>query len=438
VRRLYSFLTLVLAPLAFSAVLCRGLRDRRYWTGLLERFGWGPPMVGPAGGSASIWLHAVSLGEVTAAAALVRALRARHPEIPFVLSTATQTGRARAQELFAGEADIRFLPYDTPGSVARFLARIRPRLGVIMETELWPNLLHECRRRGVPVVFASARLTQRSVSRYRRFGTLFSGVWASNTLVAAQTAEDAERFIAIGAARARTQVVGNVKFDMQLGNAIIDQGRALRLRYLGPRPVWVAGSTHAGEEEQLLDAHAALLAEFADALLVLVPRHPQRFDSVSSLLTQRGIRFDRRSLADAVRPEAQVLLVDTVGELAALYAAADVAFVGGSLVPVGGHNLLEPAALGVPVITGPYNANSKEIARLLLETGGAVEVADAPALSGALRRLFADPALRQRVGARGREFVDANRGSVERLIDLIDPLLAAPAPGEPRPAAVNR
>jgi len=191
VRRLYSFLAVVLAPLAFSAVLCRGLRDRRYWTGLLERFGWGPF----AGAAASIWLHAVSLGEVTAAAALVRALRARYPEIPFVLSTATQTGRARAQELFAGEADIRFLPYDTPGSVARFLARIRPRLAIILETELWPNLLHECRRRGVPVVFASARLTERSVSRYRRFGSLFSGVWASSTLVAAQTAEDAERFI---------------------------------------------------------------------------------------------------------------------------------------------------------------------------------------------------------------------------------------------------
>ncbi len=434
VRRLYSLLMTVLAPWAFAAVLCRGLRDRRHWTGLRERFGWGPF----ADAEASIWLHAVSLGEVTAAAALVRALRTRYPQIPLVLSTATQTGRARAQELFAGEVGIRFVPYDTPRSAARFLARIRPRLAIIMETELWPNLLGECRRRGVPVVFASARLTERSVSRYRRLGTLISGVLAANTLVAAQTAQDAERFIAIGAARARTRVIGNVKFDMQLGGAVIDQGRALRARYLGPRPVWVAGSTHGGEEEQLLDAHAALLAELEDALLVLVPRHPQRFDGVSSLLARRGVRFDRRSLADAVRPESQVLLVDTVGELAALYAAADVAFVGGSLVPVGGHNLLEPAALGVPVITGPYNANSREIARLLVETGGAMEVADAAGLSAALRRLFADPALRQRMGARGREFVEAHRGSVERLIELIDPLLAAPASGEPQPAAANR
>jgi 3-deoxy-D-manno-octulosonic-acid transferase len=438
VRRLYSLLMMILAPLAFAAVLCRGLRDRRHWTGLRERFGWGPPTGGPAGGSASIWLHAVSLGEVTAAAALVRALRTRYPQVPFVLSTATQTGRDRAQALFAGEVGIRFLPYDTPGSVARFLARIRPRLAIIMETELWPNLLDECRRRGVPVVFASARLTEKSVTRYRRFGSLFGGVLATNTLVAAQTPEDAERFIAIGATRARTRVIGNVKFDMQLGDTIIDQGRALRLRYLGPRPVWVAGSTHGGEEEQLLAAHAALLHELKDALLILVPRHPQRFDGVSSLLARRGIPFDRRSVADAVRPDAQVLLVDTVGELAALYAAADVAFVGGSLVPVGGHNLLEPAALGVPVLMGPYNANSREIARLLVQAGGALEVADAPALSGALRRLFADPAIRQRMGARGREFVDAHRGSVERLVRLIEPLLAAPLPGEPRAAAANR
>ncbi len=437
-RSLYSLLTVILAPVAFSAALCRGLRDRRHWTGLLARFGWGPPPGGPTGATVSIRLHAGSLGEVTAAAALVRALRARCPESPFVLSTSTQTGRARAQELFAGEADVRFLPYDTPGSVARFLARIRPRLGIILETELWPNLLHQCRRRGVPVVFASARLTQRSVSRYRRFGNLFRDLWAGNTLVAAQTAEDAERFIAIGAPRARTHVTGNVKFDMRVGEAVIEQGRALRLRYLGRRPVWVAGSTHAGEEEQVLDAHAALLPEFAGALLVLVPRHPQRFDSVSNLLKRRGLTFDRRSTADAVRPDAQVLLVDSVGELAAFYAAADVAFVGGSLVPVGGHNLLEPAALGVPVITGPYNANSADIARLLLETGGALEVPDASALSGALHRLLADPALRRQVGARGREFVDAHRGSVERLIDLIDPLLAAPAPGEPPPAAVHR
>ncbi len=437
-RRLYSLLIVLLAPLVFAIALFRGLRDRSHWSNLRERFGWGLF----ADGAPSIWLHAVSLGEVTAAASLVRALRARYPAIPFVLSTATATGRARAQALFGDEIGIRFLPYDTPGSVRRFLKRIRPRLAIIMETELWPNLLHECRRCGVPVVFASARLTPKSVARYRRIGALIRGALSENTLVAAQTPEDAERFIAIGADRSRTHVIGNVKFDIELGDSIIEKGRQLRARYIGPRPVWIAGSTHGGEEEQLLDAHAALQggqaqALPAQALLMLVPRHPQRFESVSNLLVRRGIRFDRRSVADAVRPEAQVLLVDTVGELAALYAAADVAFVGGSLVPVGGHNLLEPAALGVPVVTGPYNANSKEIARLLVEGGGAVEVQDAAALVEVLRKFLADPALRQQVGARGREFVERHRGSVARLLDLIAPLLAAPPPVAPLPVAAS-
>ncbi len=432
-RRLYSLLTLLAAPAAFAVVLCRGLRDRSYWRHLGERFGWGAF----AGGSPCIWLHAVSLGEVTAAAALVRALRTRYPSIPLVLSTATPTGRARAQSLFGGEIGIRFLPYDTSGSVRRFLARIRPRLAIIMETELWPNLLHECRRRGVPVVLASARVTAKSVSRYRRLGTLFSRAVAGSRLVAAQTAEDAGRFIAIGADPARTHVIGNVKFDIQPGPLVLEQGRELRMRYVGSRPAWIAGSTHGGEEEQLLDAHAALLAKSANALLMLVPRHPQRFESVANLLERREMRFDRRSITQAVRTEAQVLLVDTVGELAALYAAADVAFVGGSLVPVGGHNLLEPAALGVPVITGRYNANSGDIARALVLAGGAVEVADAQELSQILQQFFADPERRRRAGACGREFVERHRGSVARLLGLMEPLLSEPPAAPPLPAAAR-
>jgi 3-deoxy-D-manno-octulosonic-acid transferase len=419
-RSLYSLLLRLAVPPAFAVVLLRGFRDRAYWSSLGQRFGWGPSIDAPS----SVWLHAVSLGEVSASAALVAALRARHPEIHMVLTTATPTGRDRAMRLFEGDVDVRFLPYDTPGSVRRFLMRIRPRLAIIMETELWPNLLQECRRRGIPVVFASARLGAKSLSWYRRFQGLLG--LGANTLVAAQTAEDAERFIAIGADRARTHVVGNVKFDMQPGDAVVEQGRKLRLEYLGSRPVWVAGSTHGGEEEQLLGAHAALRAVVPDALLVLVPRHPQRFESVARMMQRRDIRFERRSSARALPPDAEALLVDTMGELAALYAAADVAFVGGSLVPVGGHNLLEPAALGVPVITGPYTANNKEIARQLIQRGGAVEVADAAALAGALRQFFADPVLRRRVGECGREFVEGHRGSAARLVDLIDPLLDAP------------
>lgn len=418
-RPLYGVLTRLAVPPVLAATLVRAAKDPAYRGHLGERFGLGPRLSSP-----SLWLHAVSVGEVSAAAALVRALRARHPGTPVVLTTSTPTGRAQAATLFGADVEVRFLPYDTPGSVRRFLERIRPRAAIIMETELWPNLLHECDRRGVPVLFASARLAARSVPRYRRFGTLFSA-GLRNAWVAAQSTADAERFIALGSDPLRTRVAGNVKFDMQLGEAVAEKGRELRRRYLGERPVWTAGSTHEGEEDLVLEAHAEILRAVRGALLVLVPRHPQRFEGVAALLERRGLIFERRSRTGAVRPGTQVLLLDTMGELAVFYAASDAAFVGGSLVPVGGHNLLEPAALGVPAITGPHTQNGPEIARLLIEAGGALEVADAAALAEAVGRLLADPALREHRGDSGRRFVEAHRGSLARLLALIEPLLAA-------------
>jgi 3-deoxy-D-manno-octulosonic-acid transferase len=276
-------------------------------------------------------------------------------------------------------------------------------------------------------LFASARLAAGSVPRYRRFGALFSE-GLRNAWVAAQSSADADRFIALGADPARTRIVGNLKFDMRLDAAVTEKGRELRRGYLGARPIWTAGSTHEGEDERVLDAHAMVERAVPGALLVLAPRHPQRFERVAALLERRGLVFDRRGRHDqraTVRPEAQVLLLDTLGELTAFYAASDAAFVGGSLVPVGGHNLLEPAALGVPVITGPHTQNGPEIARLLIEAGGALEVADAAALAAAAVRLLADPVLRERMGASGRRFVEAHRGSLARLLEIIEPLLAA-------------
>ncbi len=421
-RRLYSLLIYCAVPFAFAAVLWRGARDRGYWEGLGERFGYGACSSGAPSSTASLWVHAVSLGEMTAAAPLVRALRARYPQIPLVLTTATPTGRARARSLFGDTVEVRFLPYDTPGAVARFLDRIRPRLAVIMETELWPNLFGECERRGLPLVLASARLSASSVSSYRRFGGLFRDIFSAISLIAAQTAEDAQRFVEIGAQSARTGVVGNIKFDLELGEGVALRGGALRAAFGGDRPTWIAGSTHAGEEEQVLAAHAALAG---NPLLLLVPRHPQRFEEVAALLSRNGVRFARRSGGSVADGDIQVILVDTVGELAALYAAADAAFVGGSLVPIGGHNLLEPAALGIPVLTGPYYANSRDIARLLISRGAALQVADSAELAAALGRLLPDAPERRRMGAIGRHIVETNRGSVARLIELIEPLLEA-------------
>ncbi len=426
-RFFYSLLIRCAAPVAFMMLLWRGLRDRGYWQGLRERFGLGPALAnGP-----SIWLHAVSLGEMSAAAPLIRAIIRKHPHVPVVLTSATPAGRARAQALFAGAADIRYLPYDTPGSVRRFLSRIQPRLGVIMETELWPNLFAQCEHRGIPMLLASARLSVKSVSRYRYLRALFGRVFQGNVVVAAQSAADAERFAAIGAAAAKIHVVGNVKFDLQLDGGSIEQGRALRAQYGAARPVWIAGSTHAGEEELMLVAQGMLQAHLPRALLILVPRHKDRFAGVADLLARRGVRFLRRSSKCVVSDDTEVLLADTVGELPMLYASSDVAFVGGSLVPIGGHNLLEPAALGLPVLTGPSHFNGKEIAQLLLQQGAAAEVATPADLAAALKRLLDDPLERQRMGRLGVAIVAANRGSVQRLAELIGALLAP----DPQPAA---
>jgi 3-deoxy-D-manno-octulosonic-acid transferase len=422
-RFLYSWLIRCAVPFAYAAILWRGVRDRQYWRGLAQRLGFGAALPAP-----SIWLHAVSLGEMSAAAPLLRALRLRFPEIPLVVTTATPAGRARAAALIEGSADIRFLPYDTPGSVRRFLKRTRPRAAIIMETELWPNLLRECEQCGIPVLLASARLSAKSVTQYRRFGSLFAGVFSKNLLVAAQSAEDAERFRSIGAAADRTVVVGNVKFDVGVDAGITQAGKALRVAYAGTRPVWIAGSTRAGEEEQLLDAHALLLASIPNAVLLLVPRHKDRFAGVAELLARRGVKFARRSrmasgAEERLPNDAPVLLVDTVGELATLYASADVAFVGGSLVPTGGHNLLEPAALGLPVLTGPSYFNGKEIAQLLLARGAALEVRNAEDLAAVLQRLLAEPATSKQMGSIGKEIIAANRGSVAKLLALIEPWL---------------
>ncbi len=429
-RSLYTLLTWCLAPLAFAVVLWRGLRERAYWIGLDERFGFGTAL----GDARSIWLHAVSLGEMSAAAPLVRALRSRYPGAPVVLTTATPAGRARAATLFGEDADIRFLPYDTPGSVRRFLKRIRPGVCIIMETELWPNLLRACARRNLPVVLASARLTAKSVDRYRRARDLFRGVFTQKVLVAAQTAEDAARFVEIGAAQAQVLVVGNVKFDMEFDAHTIEQGRRLRLVFGSERFAWVAGSTHPGEDEAVLNAHKRLLSNNPRALLLLAPRHRDRFGAVATLLKSSGLSYQLRSESgtDAVAlavalAQAQVLLVDTLGELAAMYAAADVAFVGGSLVPAGGHNLLEPAALGLPVLSGPHQANNKEIAAIMFSSGAATQVKDPIELGDAVVRLSGDEFARKRMGDAGMQVVAANRGSVATLVRIMEPLLAESA-----------
>jgi len=420
-RYLYSLLTYIAAPLFSVVLLLRGLRDRSYWHNFGERFGLGTALE-----SAPIWVHAVSVGEVQASAALVNSLRERYPHIPVLVTTFTPTGAGRARALFKDRAEVRYLPYDLPGAVRRFFANVRPRLAVIFETELWPNLYHECGRRRVPLVLASARLSPRSVERYRRLGSLFRETLAGGVVVAAQGEADASRFRALGSDPGNTHVTGNLKFDFSVPDDIAARGASLRSYYAPGRPLWVAGSTHGGgEEEALIEAQKIVRSRYPRALLVMAPRHPNRFGDVAAQLVSRGVRFVRRSqrpVAGALE-EAEVLLLDTLGELLDFYAAADVAFVGGSLVPIGGHNLLEPAALGLPILTGPHNSNSEAAARALI-AGGAAEIVQGPQdLGEKVAQLLAEPDTRERMGAAGRAFVEANKGALTKLLNLVVPLI---------------
>ena len=420
-RYLYSLLMYVAAPLFSVVLLFRGLRDRSYWQNFGERFGGGESLDQPC-----IWVHAVSVGEVQAAAALVNTLRERYPDIPIVVTTFTPTGAGRARALFKDRAQVRYLPFDLPGSVRRFLKKIRPRIAVIFETELWPNLYHQCGRRRVPLVLASARLSDRSVSRYRRLGALFRETLAQGVVVAAQGEADANRFRSLGSDPSNTHVTGNLKFDFSVPADITERGRVMRDYYAPGRPVWVAGSTHGGgEEDALIEAQKIVRNRLPNALLVMAPRHPNRFGEVAAQLVSRGVRFIRRSQTPAAGAigEADIMLLDSLGELLDFYAAGDVAFVGGSLVPIGGHNLLEPAALGLPILTGPHNSNSAEAARLLIAKG-AVQVAENPQdLAEKVVALLKDPEGRARMGQEGRAFVEANRGALQKLLGLVVPLI---------------
>jgi 3-deoxy-D-manno-octulosonic-acid transferase len=398
-----------------------------------ERFGFGFERLPSAG----IWIHAVSVGEVTAAAPLVRILHQRFPEKPLIVTTMTPTGSQRARELFGMAVIHAYAPYDAPGPVCRFFDWARPELALILETEIWPNLFHECGRRGVPLVMASARVSGKSVRRYRVLFGLIRDTLAHGIVIGAQSATDAERFRMLGANPSRTHVTGNIKFDFEIPPEVAERGMAWRRQNASGRPVWIAASTHQDEELVVVEAHRQVLERYPDALLVLVPRHPERFGTVGALLQRAGLPSVSRSSRATCGPDDRVFLGDSMGELTMLYAAADVAFVGGSLVRVGGHNLLEPAALGVPALTGPHNFNAPDIAELLMEQGAAVVVQDARELAAEVIRLLGDPAERSLRGGRARATLENNRGAVSRLLALVEPLIrgaASPASAAPSSA----
>lgn len=419
-RFVYVIVTYLMTPVYAIYWLARGLGNRSYRDRFGQRFGFSYPSL-PDG---SIWIHAVSVGEVQASVPLVKLLVGQFPDRRILVTTVTPTGAQRVDALFGDTVTHCYLPFETPFAVGRFFDVVKPDIALILETEIWPNLYFECGRRDIPLILVSARISPNSVDTYRRFLPLFRETLSYGIVIAAQSEPDAERFRRLGAAPERTWVTGNIKFDIELADDLVDRGNAFRQENFGDRPVWVAASTHDREEELVLQAHAIVCRKFPNALLILVPRHPERFPVVRNLLHKQGINFVARTDDTPCNPQTEVYLGDTMGDVTMFYAAANVAFVGGSLVPIGGHNLLEPAALGRPVITGPYLFHTQDIADKFAKLGASIGVSNADQLGAAVVDLFADEAAATAIGNRGREIVQQNRGALDRLVELLQPLLS--------------
>ncbi|QXH51046.1 lipid IV(A) 3-deoxy-D-manno-octulosonic acid transferase [Pseudomonas fakonensis] len=420
-RTLYTLLFHLGLPLVALRLYLRGRKAPAYRARIAERFACKLAPMRQGG----IWVHAVSVGESIAAAPMVRALLKQYPDLPITLTCMTPTGSERIRAMFQGEPRVQhcYLPYDLPWAAGRFLDHVRPKLGVIMETELWPNHIHQCAKRGIPVALANARLSERSARGYARFAGLTRPMLEEMSLIAVQTETEAERFRSLGARPECVQVTGSIKFDLKLDDELLPRARQLREQWgASQRPVWIAASTHDGEDAQVLEAHRRLLEVHSDALLILVPRHPERFNAVHALCAEQFATV-RRSAGDAVAAQTQVLLGDTMGELLFLYALADIAFVGGSLVATGGHNPLEPAALALPVIMGPQVFNFLEISAMLRDAGALRQVDDAEGLAGEVRRLVELPQDARRMGEAGRAVMQANQGALQRLLDGLAALI---------------
>ncbi|KVQ77369.1 3-deoxy-D-manno-octulosonic acid transferase [Burkholderia ubonensis] len=438
-RVIYRALWWLVAPLAVVRLVVRSRKERGYREHIGERFGYGP---GRASDDRAplIWVHAVSVGETRAAQPLIDALMKARPDARILLTHMTPSGRATGTQIFGDRVLRCYLPYDMPGAVRRFLRAWRPTLGLVMETEVWPTLIDECRRADVPLVLTNARMSARSYKRAAKFGAAARDVFGGFSRVLAQSPADAERLGALGARH--VTVLGNLKFDMTTPPELAARGHAWR-DAIGARPVWVAASTRENEEALVLQAFAAVTTP--GALLILVPRHPQRFGEVEALVARNGLKCVRRSAwaADAAalaagQPAAarlpadvSVLLGDSMGELGAYYAAADVAFIGGSLLPLGGQNLIEACAVGVPVLIGPHVFNFTQATADAVAAGAAQQVQDPADLARVLDALFADKARRIAMGAAGAAFAARHRGATARTVDVLAALLPAAGNGAP-------
>ncbi len=423
-RGLYSAVLYLLTPATVYHLIWRGFRFSEYFQRWNERYASYPKTAQPV----DVWLHAVSVGEVNAAVPVVEALRREHPQLRWLITTITPTGSARVRALWGDGVQHVYIPYDLPGAVARFLGHFRPKLALVMETELWPNLLFGCRDAGVPAYILNARLSARSLRGYGALGPLISRVVRTLRRIGAQSPSDGKRFVALGALRENVIDTGNLKFDIA-APAGLDAFAAGFHRHAGARPAWIAASTHEDEEAAVIAAHRRLRERWPDLLLLWAPRHPERFARAVEQAQAAGWQTATRSRDVWPGADTGVFVVDTLGELMAFYACADAAFVGGSLQAVGGHNLLEPAAVGTAMVTGPHLHNFSEISKRLKEVDALRIGADADAVAAELEALLADPARREAMAAAGRALVEAGRGALAKTLAMIAPDLPVQSAG---------
>lgn len=423
-RFFYSLLLYIIAPLAMVRLYLRSKKVPEYWQRKRERFGF---FTLPSSDKPIIWVHSVSMGETIASGPLVKQLQKHYPAHRILITTMTPTGSAQVRKIHGDSVDHVYASYDLPCAVRRFLNTVKPVMAIVIDTELWPNTIAACYKRSIPVLIANARLSERSAGGYGRFSLLTRPMLKEIDMVAAQNNETGKRFLELGLSEQQLNITGSIKFDLDVSPEVITTGQALRQKWqqgMGSDiHILVAASTHEGEDQQILDAFKIILTESPEVRLLLVPRHPERFDGVHQLIQDNQLSVVRHSQGTPPSDETKVILGDTMGEMMKLFAASDIAFVGGSLVPTGGHNMLEPATLNLPVLSGPHVFNFEEISKSLVQAGGLKIVKDSRALAQSTIRLVQDKDEYKSMSQHAGEFVRNNRGALKKTLSLIDKLI---------------
>ena len=420
-RSLYTFIIYLFVPFVLLRLYFLGFKNPAYRTRWQERFGF---IKWEKQNKPVLWIHAVSVGEVNAAKPVISSLLDQYSNYQILVTTVTPTGAYTIKQHFGEDIRHLYLPYDLPFSVKRFLHLIKPSILITMETEIWPNLYQSCHVAKIPVLIVNARLSEKSSKGYQLVSGLMKQTLRKVDIIAAQTDIDAERFISFGADKNKVIVAGNLKFDITIPHSVTEQAESLKRYFSINRPIWIAASTQEGEEEIILKAHQAILKNYFDAILILAPRHPERVDKVVSLCDAAKLKYIRRTESRSFSSEYSVYILDTLGEMQLHYAASQIAFVGGSLVNTGGQNMMEPASLGLPIISGQYTYNFTEVTQLLTENDALVVVYNAEELAKEVCAMLSDANHRHNMGEKGRKVIEENKGNLKRLMKVIEPYLS--------------